>query len=456
MFVRVLTTKLKRSFKKYLFCENKKALHLEMNSIQSSSFFETPIEYVKGVGPARAELLKKEFLIYNVYDMLTFYPFRYVDRTQFYAINKIEEEMPYVQIRGILEHLEIIGQKRGKRLVATLKDKTGSVELVWFQGQQWMAERLQVGKEYVVFGKANLFNRRMSFSHPEIDEVTNEFLKQQSSFEGVYSSTEKLKIRGLGSDGIRKIQRHLVQQVNEFSVEETLPEGICSKFNLMPLYRAFQQIHFPENEELLERARFRLKYDELFYIQLRLLRVKQFRSAQSVGFVFQKVGNLFNAFYHHHLPFTLTGAQKKVLKEIRVDVGSGKQMNRLLQGDVGSGKTLVALMAMLLSLDNGFQACLMAPTEILARQHFQTFSELLVKLGIVPALLTGSTKTKGRKKILSELESGELQILIGTHALLEDKVKFKNLGLAVIDEQHRFELNNDRACNQKTQILHIC
>jgi len=403
-----------------------------------TSILDTPIEYVKGVGPSRAEWLKKELNIYTFSDLLTHYPFRYVDRTKFYKINEISDEMPYVQVRGVLEHLEITGQKKSKRLVALLRDQTGTVELVWFQGQQWMAEKLKTGIEYVVFGKATVFNGRLNFAHPEIDAVTPEFLKQQSSFEGVYSSTEKLKLRGLGSDGIRKLQRHALQQVHQSQIPETLTKNLIGQFNLLNNVEALQQIHFPENTEMLERAKLRIKFEELFYIQLRLLRLKTFRKHNTKGFLFQKVGNLFNTFFHQHLPFELTGAQKKVLKEIHHDLRSGKQMNRLLQGDVGSGKTLVALMSILLALDNGFQACLMAPTEILARQHHFTFKELLQGFDIQLALLTGSSKTKERKDILQGLSNGIISIVIGTHALLEDKVEFKNLGLAVIDEQHRF------------------
>jgi len=403
-----------------------------------TSVLDTPVEYVKGVGPGRADLLKKELGIYTFGDLLTHYPFRYVDRTRFYKINEVSEDMPYVQLRGTIEHLEIAGQKKGKRLLALFRDDTGTVELVWFQGQQWMAERLQTGVEYVVFGKANVFNGRLNFAHPEIDPVTPEFLNQQSSFEGVYSSTEKLKLRWLGSDGIRKLQRHLLHQLNHTQVQETLGLPLLKQYNLIPNFDAYKHIHFPDSQDMLERAKLRLKFEELFFIQLRLLRLKSFRVQHTKGLVFHKVGDLFNTFFHQYMPFQLTGAQKKVLKEIHSDLKSGKQMNRLLQGDVGSGKTLVALMSILLALDNGYQACLMAPTEILARQHYATFSELLNTIGIETAVLTGSSKTKERNLVLKGLSNGEIKIVIGTHALLEDKVKFHNLGLAVIDEQHRF------------------
>lgn len=409
-----------------------------MKDNQMASVLDTPVEYVKGVGPARADLLKKELNIYTFGDLLTHYPFRYVDRTRFYKVSEISEDMPYVQLRGTIEHLEIAGQKKGKRLIALFKDDSGTVDLVWFQGQQWMAERLKTGVEYVVFGKASLFNGRLNFAHPEIDPVTPEFLNQQSSFEGVYSSTEKLKLRWLGSDGLRKLQRHLLQQLNHTQIPETLAPSLLKQYQLIANTEALQQIHFPENQLMLEKAKLRLKFEELFFIQLRLLRLKSFRVQHNKGIVFQKVGDYFNLFFHRHLPFQLTGAQKRVLKEIHQDLKSGKQMNRLLQGDVGSGKTLVALMSMLLALDNGYQACLMAPTEILARQHFATFSELLKGIELEPAVLTGSSKTKERNYILKGLSEGTIKLVIGTHALLEDKVKFHNLGLAVIDEQHRF------------------
>ena len=409
-----------------------------MHETRTSNFLDTPIDYLKGVGPARAEVLKKEVNIRNFEDLLRYYPFRYVDRTRFTRIGDINEEMNYIQVRGIVEHLEIVGVKRGKRLVVQLRDESGTVELVWFQGQQWIAQRLKTNTEYIVFGKITFFKGRYNFAHPEIDEASPEFIKQQSAFEGVYSSTEKLKQFGLGSEGIRKLVRLLQQQVKPALIPETMDPGLRSRYKLITLHDALMHIHFPENEDALKRAELRLKFEELFYIQIRLLRTKKLRQTEVKGFHFQKVGDHFNTLFHHHLPYELTGAQKKVIREIHTDLKSGKQMNRLLQGDVGSGKTLVALMSILLAADNGYQSCLMAPTEILARQHFATFRELLKESQINFAILTGSTKTKERKKILSELQSGELHLLIGTHALIEDKVVFSNLGLAVIDEQHRF------------------
>ena len=399
---------------------------------------DTPIEYLKNVGPQRGEALKKELSIFTFRDLIRHYPYRYVDRTKFYLIKDISEETPYTQVRGVLEHVEIKGDKRAKRLSAILRDSSGTVELVWFKGYNWMAQKLKTSTEYVVFGKLSSFNGRYNFAHPQIDEVNQEFLNQQSSFEGMYSSTEKLRLRGLDSDGIRKLQRVILQQLKPEHVPETMSERLIEQFKFPSLYRALQQIHFPENQEMLRKTEMRLKFDELFYIQLRLLKLKQIRRDFTPGFVFSKVGDVFNSFFSTHLPFELTGAQKRVLKEIHGDMKSGKQMNRLLQGDVGSGKTLVAVMSMLLAIDNGFQACLMAPTEILAQQHYATLSELLKHMDVQFAILTGSTKAKARRGMHEKLLSGEIQILLGTHALIEQKVQFKNLGLVIIDEQHRF------------------
>ncbi|MBL7918989.1 MAG: ATP-dependent DNA helicase RecG [Bacteroidia bacterium] len=399
---------------------------------------DTPIEYLKGIGPQRAEVLKKELGIFIYRDLLTYYPFRYVDRTKFISIKEIKDETEYVQIRGIVDRLEITGLKQAKRLVVVFRDNTGTMELVFFKGYNWMAQKLQTGKEYIVFGKPTEFKGRFNLAHPDIDLVTDDLLNQQSAFQAVYNSTEKLKVRGLDSEGIRKTIRGLINQLQPQHLEETLSDEVKSDHKLIDRYAAFKQIHCPENARQLKAAELRLKFDELFYIQLRLLKLNKVRAITVRGFVFNKVGPLFNDFFSNHLPFELTNAQKRVLKEIRLDVGSGRQMNRLVQGDVGSGKTMVALMSMLLAIDNGFQSCLMAPTEILAQQHAVTFKEALKPLGIEIAILTGSTKTKERKLIHTKLLSGELKILIGTHALIEDVVQFKNLGFVVIDEQHRF------------------
>lgn len=399
---------------------------------------DTPIEYLKGVGPPRAEVLKKELGIFLYRDLLTHYPFRYVDRTRFYTIREITEELGQVQLKGTVQSLEIVGQKQAKRLVVLFRDKTGLLELVWFQGHQWMAQKLQAGAEYIVFGKASVFNGRMNMAHPEIELVNTETQQAPSAFQPVYNSTEKLKFKGLDSEGLRKLQKNLLAQLQPQHLPETLGNELMNAYRLCSRFTALNQIHFPGNASELNEATRRIKFEELFFIQLRLLRLNKVRAHDVQGFVFSKVGTHFNTFFNQHLPFELTGAQKKVLKEIRADMGSGRQMNRLVQGDVGSGKTLVALMSMLLAADNGFQSCLMAPTEILAQQHFETFKNLLKNLGIQVRLLTGSVKTKERKLIHAGLLNNEITILIGTHALIEDIVKFHNLGLVVIDEQHRF------------------
>jgi ATP-dependent DNA helicase RecG len=399
---------------------------------------DTPIEYLKGIGPQRAEVLKKELNIFTYRDLLTYYPFRYVDRTKFSTIREISDELQYMQIKGIIDSLEIVGAKQAKRLVVIFRDNTGIIELVFFKGYNWVAQKLQVGKEYVVFGKPSAFNGKFNLAHPDIDPVTNEFLSQQSAFQAVYNSTEKLKVRGLDSEGIRRTVRGLINQLQSQYLEETLSEEVKADHKLIDRFIAFKHIHCPENADQLKKAELRLKFDELFYIQLRLLKLNKVRAITVRGFVFNKVGPLFNDFFTNYLPFELTNAQKRVLKEIRLDVGSGRQMNRLVQGDVGSGKTMVALMSMLLAIDNGYQTCLMAPTEILAQQHFVTFKEALTPLGVEIALLTGSVKAKERKVIHTKLLNGEIKILIGTHALIEDIVQFANLGFVVIDEQHRF------------------
>lgn len=399
---------------------------------------DRPIEYLKGIGPQRAELLKKELGIYLYFDLLTHYPFRYVDRTKFYTINSISEDLPYVQLKGVIEKMEVIGQKNTKRLVVLLRDHSGSIELVWFKSYYWVADQLKTGIEYIVFGKATLFNRKFNMAHPEITVFNEEVLKQQSAFQGVYNSTEKLKVHLLDSSGLRRSMQHLINQLLPEHVQETLSDELMNTYNLIGRYQAFKQIHLPQNLKQLKEAEFRLKFDELFYIQLRLLKLNKQRAKNINGFIFSKVGLFFNDFFNKYMPFSLTNAQKRVLKEIRLDMGSSRQMNRLLQGDVGSGKTLVALMSMLLAIDNNFQACLMAPTEILAQQHLETFKSLLQHLNIHVEILTGSSKTKVRKLIHAQLLSGEINILIGTHALIEDVVQFKNLGLVVIDEQHRF------------------
>lgn len=404
----------------------------------ATTFLDTPIEYLKGIGPQRAEVLKSELGMFLFRDLLTHYPFRYVDRTKFQSISEINEDMPYVQLRGVIESLTTVGVKRGQRLVAVFRDGSGTIELVWFQGHKWMADKLKTQTEYIVFGKPTLFGRKFNLAHPEIELAGSVDMNLKSAFQSVYSSTEKLKSKGFDSEGLRRLMRQLISQITPASVEENLSDELLSDFKLLPKWEAMKQIHFPDSNLLLQKAEYRLKFEELFFIQLKLLRLHHINVKTVPGAVFNKVGDSFNDFYNKHLPFQLTGAQKRVVKEIRTDMGSGHQMNRLLQGDVGSGKTLVAVLSMLLAIDNGYQSCIMAPTEILANQHYVTISELLFPMGIKIALLTGSSTTKERKKLHAELESGELKILIGTHALIEDKVKFANLGLVVIDEQHRF------------------
>ncbi len=399
---------------------------------------DTPIEYLKGIGPQKSELLKKELAIYTFHDLLNHFPYRYVDRTRFVKIKEIQSEENYVQLCGTLDSLQIQGEKQRKRLVAIFHDDTGIIELVWFKGYQWIGQKLKTGHEYVVYGKPNYFKGRYNIAHPEMDLKTEWKKTPASAFQSLYNSTERLKSKGLDSNGLRKALRQLFSQIKPENIIESLSEDILRNYKLMPAAQALYKIHFPENQQEMDAARYRIKFEELFYVQLRLLLLNQLRDKNVKGILFSKVGSYFNDFYHQHLPYPLTGAQKRVIKEIRSDTGSGRQMNRLLQGDVGSGKTMVALMSMLLALDNGYQACLMAPTEILAQQHYATFCELLGNMPVKIDLLTGSTGTKERKRIDEELQSGVIQILIGTHALIEDSVIFHKLALIVIDEQHRF------------------
>lgn len=399
---------------------------------------DTPIEYLKGIGPQRADLLQKEAGIFTFNDLIQYYPFRYVDRTRFYLIRDIQDESSPVQLRGVIESMQMQGERQAKRLIARFRDNSGSIDLVWFKGHQWMAQKLKIGEEYVVYGKPTLFKSRFNMAHPDLDLLSDWENSNPSAFQPVYNSSEKLKAKGLDSNGIRKIVKQLFVQVNHQHVIENLSDELRDDFKLIGKFSALHQIHFPDSAKNLQVAEYRLKFEELFFVQLRLLQLNKIRSISVKGFVFSKVGDLFNHFFHEHLPFSLTDAQKRVIKEIRTDTGCGKQMNRLVQGDVGSGKTLVALMCMLLANDNGFQACLMAPTEILAQQHYQTFKSMLEKMPVKIALLTGSSTNKERKETLALLANGDIHMLIGTHALIEDKVVFSNLGFAVIDEQHRF------------------
>ena len=408
-----------------------------MASAPRNRYLETPIEFLKGVGPKRAELLRSEVEVFNFQDLLYFFPFRYIDRSRFYTIREVSGDMPYVQIRGKISDIQLHGKQRTTRMTATLSDSTGSLELVWFRGFKWLKDKFKPGVEYIVFGKPTLFGRTFNIAHPEVEPVTPGAINQSSAMQPVYNSTEKLRARGLDSKGIGKLLKTLLES-SRGHIHETLPESILKPLKLVSRETALHEIHFPTNTQLLQKAQGRLKFEELFYIQLNLLRQKMIRLEKAKGYEFTVVGEHFNNFFFNRLAFELTGAQKRVMKEIRGDTLSGKQMNRLLQGDVGSGKTVIAVMSMLIALDNGFQACLMAPTEILAFQHYESVSNMLRDMGITVALLTGSTKQSERKTILSGLKEGSIHIIIGTHALIEDVVAFNRLGIAVIDEQHRF------------------
>jgi ATP-dependent DNA helicase RecG len=400
-------------------------------------FLDTNITYLTGVGPKRAELLSKELNINTFRDLLYYFPYKYIDRTKFYKISELDPDLPLVQIKGVIKGYSTEGQGTGKRLVADFQDETGSIKLVWFKGIKWITGSYPPDVEFIVFGKPGVFNGVINIIHPEIEASEKAAQRISSALQAQYSTTEKLKNQFVTSKTISKLIGNLLKQI-KFRISETLPEYIVSGYHLMELHDALQKIHFPSNPVEMEKSRYRLKFEELFYIELNLLRFKTNRTRKYKGFVFSSVGNFFNSFYYNNLPFSLTEAQKKVMKEIRRDLGSGKQMNRLLQGDVGSGKTLVALMSMLIAIDNGYQACLMAPTEILANQHYETICKMVQGLGINVSLLTGSSKRSLRKTIDESLQDSSLNILIGTHALIEENVRFSNLGLVIIDEQHRF------------------
>lgn len=412
----------------------------------------TPIEYLKGVGPARAEALRAELGIHTFGDLLRHYPFRYIDRTQFYKIQELKPDMAAAQVIGRLVYLEEVGERRRKRLVGHLRDDTGTIELVWFQHLGWLKKTLSVGTVYLIYGKPNVFNNQLSITHPEM-EIHQPGAKSSGnmSLQPVYSSTEKLKKFTLDSKGIQKLQVTLLETIAP-QFKEELPEYLLHRHGLMPLPQALVAIHFPRDQQTLQRAIRRLKFDELFYIQLKLLKNKLLNTQKFKGHKFDIVGDKFNGFYHNRLPFALTNAQKRVIREIRRDTASGAQMNRLVQGDVGSGKTVVALMSMLLAVDNGLQACLMAPTEILAQQHYHSIKKLLGDRIASVQLLTGSTSKKDRRIIHTQLEDGTLSLLVGTHALIEDTVTFKNLGLVVIDEQHRFGVEQRAKLWRKNSI----
>lgn len=396
-----------------------------------------PITYVKGVSVARAELLSSELGIRTCNDLLHFFPYRYIDKTQFYTINQLHKNTAEVQIVGKITGIKTVKQKRGSRLVASFADATGQMELVWFKGAKWIKDNLKINVPYVVYGKLNWYNNTASMAHPEMELVSEYKKKLQTAMQPMYSSTEKLTNKGMSNKLMRTMMQNLLHQTFE-AIEESFSLDFRSTHKLLDKKESILNIHFPKDQELLAKAQYRLKFEELFFIQLQLLVKKMINKSKIKGFVFENVGAYFTDFYNNHLPFDLTNAQKRVLKEIRKDLGNGAQMNRLLQGDVGSGKTIVGLLVMLLAIDNGFQATLMAPTEILATQHYNGIDELLKHTEIRVELLTGSTKTKKRREIHEGLENGSIHILIGTHAIIEDKVQFKRLGLAIIDEQHRF------------------
>ena len=403
----------------------------------ASNILLTPIDYLKGVGPSRSDVLKKELSIMTWGDLLMHYPFRYIDKTRFYKIAEITPGMPYIQLAGVVSHKEMIGTGRSKRLVARFEDDTGKMELIWFRGLKWIDGYVKTGQRYVVFEKPAFYNGKVSIVHPEMELLSENKKEFNTALQPVYPSTEKLKKFALDSKGIMRLQHAVLAEAGR-EIRETLPDWLLEKYKLPIKAEAMRHIHFPPSEQALNRATARLKFEELFFIQLKLLYYKQVRTRRFKGIVFDKVGSRFNAFYNEKLPFELTGAQKRVLKEVRKDTLSGFQMNRLLQGDVGSGKTVVALMSMLLAIDNGWQACMMAPTGLLAMQHFNSVKKLLEGMDMPVALLTGSTPASERKIIFEQLENGSLPLLIGTHALIEESVQFRQLGLAVVDEQHRF------------------
>jgi len=392
--------------------------------------------YLPGIGPRKAKVLEEEISVRSFEDMLRYFPFKYIDRSKIYKISEIEGSMPYVQLKGRIIRIEPVGEGRKRRLTAVFADDSGTIDLVWFQHIRIIENTYKIGVEYILFGKPTLFNNRINIAHPELD-TEDRFFGGEVGVQGQYNTTEKMKNAFLNSRALQRIITMILSKLKE-PIAETLTPEIIRQARLISLDEAIHNIHFPPSPAALRNAEFRLKFEELFYLQLNILQVTKFREKRLGGFLFTKVGDYFNSFYRNNLPFELTDAQKRVVKEIRADVNSGRQMNRLLQGDVGSGKTLVALLSMLIALDNGFQAALMAPTEILANQHFETLSHFLEGLGINICLLTGSTKKKERAKILPAIENGEVHIVVGTHALLEDTVNFSHLGLVIIDEQHRF------------------
>ncbi len=416
------------------------------------NILSTPIEYLKGVGPVRAELLKKELEIHTFSDLLEHFPIRHIDKTIVGLIKDIRPDTDTIQVAGTLLFSEIVGAGRSKRLVAQVRDRSGIAELTWFQGINWVTKLLEPGTTYLIFGKTSFFNGKPQIVHPEIEVFFPAASGGKPHLEPVYPSTEKLKARGLNGRQLAKLTAQLFQQIRLSDIPENIPESILQKYQFTGRANAFRQMHFPANPEEFKKALERLKFEEFFLAQVRMNLVRLRRHRYSKGVNFEKVGDLFNQFFHHYLPFSLTGAQKRVIKEIRNDTGHGRQMNRLLQGDVGSGKTIVALMSMLLAADNGFQSCFMAPTEILVQQHYAGLQKLLKDLPVKIALLTGSTKAARRKEILEGLSDGSIQIIVGTHAVIEERVKFSRLGLVVIDEQHRFGVEQRARLWEKAEV----
>ncbi|SFU53796.1 ATP-dependent DNA helicase RecG [Pustulibacterium marinum] len=415
------------------------------------NFLNTPIDYLKRVGPQRANLLRTELGVHTYQDLINLFPNRYIDKTKYYKINELQRNSTEVQLVGKVVHMKMVEQKRGKRLVAIFTDGTAEMELVWFKGHKWIKEGVKLNTPYVVYGKINWFNGVFSIPHPEMELLKDHEASLRSAMQPVYPSTEKLTKIGINNKVINQLIQELFKE-SQGKFYDTLPKYLLEELKLINKAEALFNIHFPRNPEMLAKAQYRLKFEELFYIQFQLIRKNLVRKSKIKGYPFENVGKNFTSFYNEHLPFDLTGAQKRVIKEIRKDLGSNAQMNRLLQGDVGSGKTIVALLTALLALDNGFQACIMAPTEILATQHYNGILELVKPLNLNVKLLTGSTKTSDRKIIHEELQNGDLSILIGTHAVLEDKVKFQNLGLAIIDEQHRFGVAQRAKLWRKNEI----
>ena len=412
---------------------------------------QTALVYLKGVGPERARLLKEELQLRTYQDLLHFFPNRYIDRSRFYPINELPQNNAEIQIKGRITALSFVQQKRGKRMVATFKDHTGQMELVWFRGHQWIRDQLKINEDYVIFGRLNWFKGKASMPHPELELEQNFQKNLKISFYPIYPSTEKLINKGISQKVIQKMVVQLLQSQSQV-FSETLPKALLNQYKLISKNEALRQIHFPNDQHKLTRAQLRLKFEEFFYMQMQLVLKNVQRKQKIKGHLFEKVGSYFNNFFRDHLVFELTEAQKRVIKEIRLDMGTGRQMNRLLQGDVGSGKTIVALLLMLIAIDNDYQACLVAPTEILAQQHYQSLSAQLKKINLTVALLTGSTTKKERESIHQGLQNGELNILIGTHAVFEDTVQLKQLGLSIIDEQHRFGVAQRAKLWQKNEM----